>query len=648
MRALQTLLILWLALAAGGGALGQQKSPEAVLPLDGSAPGPGRGLMLSWADAQPPRVGPVLINRRVLGAEGGETWQKLELLTTPALRYLDTTAEPGIAYEYQVMRTARDIVDVGYWIGGRDLPAIQTRGTVHLVAEETLASALAPRLERFAQDLTGAGWQVLRHSGPRGLDRDPRANLERADRLRTQLHIAARAAPKGPQAVILLGHLPLVESGRSNPDGHEPIPQPTDLFYADLDGTWVADADGILIHNRVPGDRIEMQIGRIDFAPVSGGDKDRELHLLRAYLDKNHHWRHGRLGDLRAAYGASAHLRVEQAGLRNIVGPAAVTAGGHHDAGETQPWLWGVDFGNWDGRRYAQDFRNKAVFAINFGSAKQRIGRNGNAMVALLAQPWYPLAVGWGGRPAWQLHLMALGGTIGEVHQRTVNNGQAMAPYRRSMDYYPTGDYLWRNPVWVNLLGDPTLGAFPLAPPSDLTVRAEGTGLALGWAPSPDPDVTGYRVYRAGADGVFAPLHPEPLATPGLVDPAPVAGARYMVRATGRKTVHAGSFHTLSQGIFAAPGTTPPEAPPLHLSTPAGQPLALPARFNAVEGGLIHAFIAGPETGEIAHGPQGWVYTPPDAVPAAAPDAAKTVLRYSVSDGNQTAEGRLTITLTPR
>ena len=30
------------------------------------------------------------------------------------MRFTDETIQPGVAYEYQVMRTARDIVDVGY------------------------------------------------------------------------------------------------------------------------------------------------------------------------------------------------------------------------------------------------------------------------------------------------------------------------------------------------------------------------------------------------------------------------------------------------------------------------------------------------------------------------------------------------------
>ena len=94
-----------------------------------------------------------------------------------------------------------------------------------------------------------------------------------------------------------------------------------------------------------------------------------------------------------------------------------------------------------------------------------------SGMTTLLAHSWYPVAVGWGARPAWWLHHMALGGSIGDVHLRTVNNGVFADPYRESMDYYPPGRYLMRNPVWVNLLGDPTLRGFPLAPPHSVMAR---------------------------------------------------------------------------------------------------------------------------------------------------------------------------------
>ena len=614
---------------------------EGILALDGSIAPNGRAVELRWLDAKPPRVGSVTVRRRILGQVGAQHWQPVGQTQGPVLRFVDDSTRPGIAYEYQVIRAARDIVDVGYWATGVDLPAVEARGTAHVVVDETVLPDIAVRLARFERDLAGDGWQVARQVAPRGEERASRRTLEMALGIRNGLRERYLADPFGTHVAILVGHVPVVHSGMAAPDGHEPVALPSDLFYADMDGTWGATPEGLLADNRVPGDFIEMQVGRIDFHPVSGGDPAHERHLLNAYFDKNHHWRMGLIGDLRNAYGDSGHLLSERYGLRNIVGPEAVVTGGHHDAGETRPWLWGVDFGVPAGRRYATEFANKAVFTLNFGSGKQRFDRSFNAMTALLAQPWYPLAVGWGARPSWWLHHMALGGTIGEVHLRTVNNGRAESPYRETMDYFPTGKYLWRNPVWVNLLGDPTARAFPLQPASDLVARRTTGGMELSWQASPDPDTTSYRLYRASAqDPAFQPLEGA-AEVKGLsfLDPAPPEGARYMVRAHGLKDVYAGSFHTLSQGAFSQPESRPALGEDLDLRTAAGAPVALPATFNGTPEGRIYALVEGPSTGSLAHDGAGWRYLPPL-------DFTGTVtLRFTVSDAWRTERHTLRITV---
>ncbi len=637
LRILISVAAAWLL---GPGALYAQQSVEKILPMDAHIGAGGNLLELNWFDADPPRVGSVTVRRRAYGQTGGQSWEVLGTGLGPVMRYADDTVVPGRAYEYQVMRTAKDIVDVGYWLGGTEVPAEAARGNAWVLVDETVAEPLNAHLARFTRDLAGDGWAVRRRTVSRHSDKDVLENLKTAAAIKAWLAEQYNADPFGRHTVILVGHVPFVRSGRARPDGHDLKSHATDLFYADTDGQWQAIPEGVLTQNRVPGDFIEMQIGRIDFAVVSGGDQETEIRLLRAYFDKNHHWRTGLLGDLRDAYGQNQHLTVEQAALRNIVGASAVTPGGHHDAGEEKSWLWGVDFGDWDGRAYAEKYSNKAVFAINFGSAKQQIERGANAMTALLAQPWYPLAVGWGARPAWWLHHMALGGSVGEVHLRTVNNGRAAENYRSSMDYFPTGKYLWRNPVWVNLLGDPTLRAFPLAPVSGVTTRKAENGTELSWTASPDADTIGYGVWRAPADSSDFMLisGDTPLTETRFTDPAPREGARYMIRAYGLKQVYAGSFYTWSQGAFAS--ETPLTETVMTVESAAGAPVALPVVFTAPQDGRIYAFIEGPATGTLKRQEAGWVYTPPTGFTGTVP------LRFSVSDAGQTAEGRLTVTVT--
>lgn len=637
----KTLVSAIAAFLLSAGALTAQVSVERNLRIDGQIAPDGHAVELNWFDAQPPRVGSVTVKRRHYGQTGGSTWKPIFDPLGPVMRFTDDTLQSGIAYEYQILRSARDIVDVGYWLSGVNIPAREARGSAYVIVDETIAPDIAPRLTRFMRDLTGDGWHVVRKDAPRWSNKTSIADLTAAQDIKNWLQAHYLADPFGKHAVILVGRLPIVYSGLANPDGHAAQPHATDLFYADMDGQWQANSAGVLQHNALPSDFIEMQIGRIDFAGMAGGKRNQEIHYLNSYFDKNHHWRMGLIGDLRQAYGNGGALLAEHYGLQNIVGPDAFTPGGHHDVGELKPWLWGVDFGDYDATNYVKKYSNKAVFTINFGSGKQKFELPLNAMTALLAQPWYTLAVGWGSRPTWWLHHMALGGTIGDAHMRTVNNGVASTPYRESMDYYPTGNYLWRNPVWVNLLGDPSVRAFPLAPPSDLAATTTDRGVSLFWTAAPDADVIGYKLYRAPSGSMdFAPLAGGDVVQDlEFLDPDTTQNAIYMVRAYGLKDVHAGSFYTLSQGVFATPSASPEAGPALSmtLKTQTGQRIELPDVFNQVTDGKIHAIIEGPASGRLEHSETGWVYTPDDGF------EGQVDLRFSVSDAHQTAEGRLHI-----
>ena len=150
--------------------------------------------------------------------------------------------------------------------------------------------------------------------------------------------------PFGKHAVILVGHVPIPLSGKAKPDGHGAVPLPSDLFYADMDGTWRATPEGLLAETAVPGDFIEMQIGRIDFAPVSGGDARPRNRPAQSLLRQEPPLAHGVSGRSRKAYGQSNHLFAEQYALKNIVGPKAVVTGGHHDVGERRTLALGRGF----------------------------------------------------------------------------------------------------------------------------------------------------------------------------------------------------------------------------------------------------------------------------------------------------------------
>ncbi|MBY6165166.1 hypothetical protein KUW14_04820 [Pseudooceanicola nitratireducens] len=510
------------------------------------------GIRLIWPTAKPRFVGNVEISRRPLGATGLDSWEVIAPQAGTVMAYLDAGAAAGTPWEYRVRRIGREVVDQGYVAAGIDLPAIEDRGTALMIVDDTIAEPLAPELERFRNDLIGDGWQVTRIDAPsmRDITKNPAQVRQRADALKSQIIRARIDHTTGDFTIILIGNLPLLRSGQIAPDGHQARAFGTDLYYADIGGRWPVKPDGDLLPSILPDGKIEMSIGRIDFHNVGPEGSVPEIEMLRRYFDRNHAWRHGLWGDLRRAYaGARGHLMVEAAGLTNIVGAQSLDARGHNETTDPQRWLFGVDFGKAQSKAYFEQPVEAPVFAMNFGSHKLAIDRPGNQMAAMLAHPNQTLAVAWGARPAWRLHGMAVGETIGRAQLRTVNNGPRPGEGIESIDYLPTGPYLFVYPIWGNLLGDPTLHAFPVMPPSDLARRDTDQGAQLTWTVSREPGAR-YRLYRATGDAPFTRIGPEAIEGNSFTDPEPPEGARYMIRALVRKTANAATFQTLSTGIM--------------------------------------------------------------------------------------------------
>ncbi|WP_136637052.1 hypothetical protein [Pseudooceanicola onchidii] len=525
-----------------------------ALPVDGTLT--PDGIKLHWTEAEPKFAGSVEVSRRVLGTSGTATWQVIAPNLGPVQAYLDRAATPGTAWEYRVRRMGRDVIDQGYWTGGRDVAQPDHRGLAVLVVEADVQEPLAADIARFVDDLTGDGWRVVRVSST--ADRNPPAAIRLIDALeiRNDIREARRAHPDGDLSVILLGNVPLVFSGKVAPDGHDHEPHATDLFYVDLDGRWPSTGEGLLIPGEIPDGRIDGAIGRIDFSNMGAPDRATEVGWLGAYLQRNHDWRKGKTDvPLRAYAGSVGHLFIERRGVANITGPAAITEGGHADKGQEGRWLFGVDFGPWRGDDYFEAFQAGPVFAINFGSHKQKIGRYRNPMNGLMTPPNQALAVAWGARPAWRLHGMAMGETIGAAQVRTINNGPSEPRVLASTDYLPTGSYPFVHPIWGNLLGDPTLTAYPIQPVTGVTVARTDGGTRISWTPSPQPGAT-YRVYRIAADGRATLLDETDGATVNVLDPDGAA-PRYMVRAVAPIEVPAGRLIVLSAGQFADTPTSP-------------------------------------------------------------------------------------------
>ena len=276
-------------------ALGQGEHTERMLPLDGDWDDESGAFRLSWEAKGALKSGTVSIDRRELSERGGAAWQPLATGLRRRRVYNDDSVAPGKAYEYRVTRTDGDAKQLGYWLAGREIPAVSNRGVAVLVVDESIEAPLAEPLRQFIKDLVGDGWRVVRHSVPRH-NRDAAANLEAANALRAWVAAQRNKSPDKPHSLILFGHVPMVKSGSV---GHGGQPHETDLYYANIGPRWAQKPGGTLLQSVLPGLKIHLNVGRIDFAAIAGGDRDAEIRHLSHYLEKNHARRHGELGDRR-------------------------------------------------------------------------------------------------------------------------------------------------------------------------------------------------------------------------------------------------------------------------------------------------------------------------------------------------------------
>lgn len=499
----------------------------------------------------------VKVYRRTLGTTG--SWTLKSTVTDPSVSYTDNTIVSGTTYEYKV----ESQVNVGqsdnytsYICAGVNIPLVETRGTILLVVDNTITSALSSELLRLEQDLRGDGWTVVRYDSPRHGSGTPAT-------LKAWIKSQYTASPTTVKSLMLFGHLPVCLSGGEAPDGHEVVALPADTYYGDMDGTWTdtqnftginnvispnVAGDGIYDQNYIPGNgKIELQVGRVDLSGMTAFSQS-EVELLRNYLNKDHNWRHsilkaqmkGLAGNRLNTSPGNIYLPVETSCLYSLFGTSNVVEGSFETA-NTNSYAWAVDFGDYNGANYP-GYHYKTIFNINFGSHKQKFQNENNAMRGLLCDPDYGLTVAWGSRPNAFFHQMGTGQTIGYSTMRSQSNGDA--------DYSPNCNYWFGGGVWSNLLGDPTLRLQIVAPPTNLTATTIASSVNLSWTASADASI-GYHVYRATSEtGTYTRVTTNPITATNYTDASPGATVFYRVHAVKLEQVISGTFFNMSQGIF--------------------------------------------------------------------------------------------------
>src|SRR5204863_824669 len=207
-------------------------------------------------------------------------------LSGSASNYTDTAVSIGTDYEYQIVKAATlGYTGYGYIYSGINVPPIEQRGTVVLVVATNSTTGLDAELARLQSDLVGDGWQVLRE--------DVSSN-DTPDSVHARILSDYSADPTNVNTVFLLGHVPILQSGYLNYDGHGFRPMPADAYYGDVHEDWPTDLTNSPSY--LPSD-VTLMVGRVDLANMPGNGAANpwpsETELLRNYLNKDHNWRQG-------------------------------------------------------------------------------------------------------------------------------------------------------------------------------------------------------------------------------------------------------------------------------------------------------------------------------------------------------------------
>jgi hypothetical protein len=541
-------------------------------------------ITIRWTQKSLPAI---YVRRKLLGEAN---WGGSVTLNGSATSYVDTSVVAGKAYEYEfqgVVQANPQQIAYGYICAGASVPAQERRGKLVLVVDNRFAGSLAAELETLRKDLVGDGWTVLRR------DVSPAST---SPQVKAIIRNEYNADPANVKAVFLFGHVAVPYSGLINPDMHPTHlgAWPADLYYGEMDGAWTDysvnknDAE-YSWNNNVPGDGkfdqsiipsdVDLEVGRVDFWDMPSFTRG-EQELLRNYLNKDHAFRHRTLnaegrGLIRDNFGTIDGDAPAADAWRAF--PALFGANNYLEVGSLQffPTLQNQTYlfayagggGDWekaDGVGTTKDFVNgdpKAIFYMLHGSWFGDWDNTDNFLRAAIATPTYGLVSIWTSLPHWYFHPMAMGETIGYVTRMTQNNRNGI--YRNSAD-------LSNGQTHVSMMGDPTLRAFPLAPPSNfrLTVTDQ---LTFSWDPSVQP-VNGYEIYVASSyDGPFEKARRGAVPATSVTIPMLPAGHYvFMVRAAALQTTGSGSFNNLSQGIFLETdvnGTPPPPPPPTPVIT---------------------------------------------------------------------------------
>lgn len=560
------------------------------------------GIIITWktTDAQS-----FQIQRKTLNTN---TWDNpLANLAGTASSYEDTSAKKGTIYEYRILKIKGNVIRaVGYTSAGMSVPLTNYKRNILLLVDSSTYNGIDSTLWiQLKQDYYMDGY---------GVDLKLVSEYSKPPAIKSTIS-AWHSVNRGlNNQVLLIGRVPVAYSGTMlaatfdlPPDAHPDHggAWPTDLYYAEMDGSWPDNAtmttnvtrdanknlpgDGKFDPHFIPND-IDIQIGRIDFRILPAQGKT-DIQLVEQYLNKLHRYKTGQVKVSQRAFisdnfnylGGEMPMRSGWNNASTIVGINNITnTGNYFDSTRAKNWLWantmgGGSFTNCSGVGNASQFKDSilAVFNVSFGSYFGDWYTTDNFLRSCLASKGLTLTNVWAHRPHWYFHQMAMGTQIGHSVITSQNNETDFSLATGYIGSF-SGSYLDRR-ISMNLMGDPALRLRYLSMPGNLTATpaSNNTQVSLSWTASNEPGILGYNVYRTSKKGdIYYAINTSPVTGLTFTDTDPYSGTNYyVVKAVKMETGPCGTYMNSSLGVMAEIGNV--NGTNTSITAPMVQPLSI-------------------------------------------------------------------------
>lgn len=560
------------------------------------------GIIITWktTDAQS-----FQIQRKTLNTN---TWDNpLANLAGTASSYEDTSAKKGTIYEYRILKIKGNVIRaVGYTSAGMSVPLTNYKRNILLLVDSSTYNGIDSTLWiQLKQDYYMDGY---------GVDLKLVSEYSKPPAIKSTIS-AWHSVNRGlNNQVLLIGRVPVAYSGTMlaatfdlPPDAHPDHggAWPTDLYYAEMDGSWPDNAtmttnvtrdanknlpgDGKFDPHFIPND-IDIQIGRIDFRILPAQGKT-DIQLVEQYLNKLHRYKTGQVKVSQRAFisdnfnylGGEMPMRSGWNNASTIVGINNITnTGNYFDSTRAKNWLWantmgGGSFTNCSGVGNASQFKDSilAVFNVSFGSYFGDWYTTDNFLRSCLASKGLTLTNVWAHRPHWYFHQMAMGTQIGHSVITSQNNETDFSLATGYIGSF-SGSYLDRR-ISMNLMGDPALRLRYLSMPGNLTATpaSNNTQVSLNWTASNEPGILGYNVYRTNKKGdIYYAINTSPVTGLTFTDTDPYSGTNYyVVKAVKMETGPCGTYMNSSLGVMAEIGNV--NGTNTSITAPMVQPLSI-------------------------------------------------------------------------